>query len=505
MTHQIQILLNGEGLGNLKVTDADFEKADIKSIEEIQVLQLAELCAKLPSLKKAQARKLLKRSKVLFASQLKQTTEDEQTAASKNIITRKIADSTTITRTLKANEISEPIGSSSNSATKNEVKTSIDTGHIFDKGNFPIVVKTLVSGITLLQQLMILPSDTVAVVRKRIDFALALSKGREDIGVCSDGRIIRVFAEQNEGSELGPDIVMKQYCLLSTSESSLTFFVAGPKIESIDLQGFATFNGKFQIASDLHLEIPLTWKTIGSTLKKAEGCEVLCLLGDIATLKKINPFEQLLDYCCSHWKIVLFVFGNHELYNFKPKSKIGTVQRAWHNRLFSKYSNLHVLDRRSVRIGHVIFAGATLWTHVSAEAAKYVGDKKKGLTDYKVVKVWDESKGKATRLQPVHTNAWYLKDLDFLEQAVLWDCKWIDTNMPDSVVVLTHHPPHKQMHGDHQAKIEGVSEQERHAISTCFYNVDCDHLMQRHVPFWCFGHTHGNETSFRRDYCQQTW
>ena len=29
-------------------------------------------------------------------------------------------------------------------------------------------------------------------------------------------------------------------------------------------------------------------------------------------------------------------------------------------------------------------------------------------------------------------------------------------------------------------------------MATCFYNLDCNHLMQRHVPFWCFGHTHKN-------------
>ena len=30
------------------------------------------------------------------------------------------------------------------------------------------------------------------------------------------------------------------------------------------------------------------------------------------------------------------------------------------------------------------------------------------------------------------------------------------------------------------------------AIGTCFYNLDCDHIMQSHVRFWCFGHTHYN-------------
>ena len=42
----------------------------------------------------------------------------------------------------------------------------------------------------------------------------------------------------------------------------------------------------FQLASDLHFEMPLTLAKMAPRLRKAEGCEILCLLGDIGTLKK---------------------------------------------------------------------------------------------------------------------------------------------------------------------------------------------------------------------------
>lgn len=75
---------------------------------------------------------------------------------------------------------------------------------------------------------------------------------------------------------------------------------------------------KFQIASDLHLEMPYTLQKMQPKICPVEGCDILCLLGDIGTLKKPKPLHDLLDYVCEKWKHVLFVFGNHEFYHFRP-------------------------------------------------------------------------------------------------------------------------------------------------------------------------------------------
>jgi predicted phosphodiesterase len=118
-----------------------------------------------------------------------------------------------------------------------------------------------------------------------------------------------------------------------------------------------------QIASDLHIEYkndlvpnPLDFIT--------PSADILVLAGDIGSFYKIEQLTKFLETLCSYFQIVLYVPGNHEWYTVPGKEKLRyeTLEKRM-KEIEDKIPNLNILNRSSVIIGDICFAGCTLWSN----------------------------------------------------------------------------------------------------------------------------------------------
>lgn len=128
----------------------------------------------------------------------------------------------------------------------------------------------------------------------------------------------------------------------------------------------------FQIVSDLHIEYnteevpdPLTLIT--------PAADILILAGDIGSFYKYNQLKTFLINLCPHFKVVIYVPGNHEYYTMKGYSP----QKM--NHLLQKFiqmeesiNNLYVLNRSSVQIDDVCIVGCTLWSNPEVSIPKFI-------------------------------------------------------------------------------------------------------------------------------------
>lgn len=147
---------------------------------------------------------------------------------------------------------------------------------------------------------------------------------------------------------------------------------------------------KIALCSDVHLEF-------GSiTLQNTEGADVLILSGDICVANKLNDradpeilgmtnksniFHDFFQNCCSEFKHVVYISGNHEHYN-------GDFALT-HSRLKEKLgylSNLHILEKEYVTFGDVTFIAGTLWTDMNKEDPHTLYSIKSYMNDYRIIK-----------------------------------------------------------------------------------------------------------------------
>ncbi len=108
---------------------------------------------------------------------------------------------------------------------------------------------------------------------------------------------------------------------------------------------------KIQIASDLHFEFHSSPEDFIDELKS--DCDVLILAGDIAN-EKIA--KDCLPIFADKFKQIIYVAGNHEFYFSTRERLFEAIEK-----ITSKYSNIHFLNKSSVSIGDRRFLGATLW------------------------------------------------------------------------------------------------------------------------------------------------
>lgn len=83
------------------------------------------------------------------------------------------------------------------------------------------------------------------------------------------------------------------------------------------------------------------------------NCDILLVAGDFATY---HSLVRNLTILCQRFPKVLFVCGNHELY--------GTARGEINNKLLKlekRFSHFHHLNKSTVTVDGLKFAGATLW------------------------------------------------------------------------------------------------------------------------------------------------
>ncbi|KAK2756386.1 hypothetical protein FQN54_005278 [Arachnomyces sp. PD_36] len=232
---------------------------------------------------------------------------------------------------------------------------------------------------------------------------------------------------------------------------------------------------KIQILSDLHLEVPSAYDAFPVEPK----APYLALLGDIGNTKDDGLFDFIKEQL-SKFKIVFFLFGNHEPYHSDWTTATARVQSFAQQILQEKEK-----DTTNTSLGEFIFLnqtrhdlsdtitilGCPLYSNIPPERSM---DLTCGLNDFYQISNWTTE---------AHT-ASHLSDLRWLNEQV----SKISTTEPSrSIVILTHHSPHQ---GVKAADPAHAGSKLTSGFSTDLSGEEC--FRNSAVKVWVFGHTHFN-------------
>jgi len=219
---------------------------------------------------------------------------------------------------------------------------------------------------------------------------------------------------------------------------------------------------KIVFGSDLHIEFgPLPINCFDNV----DG-EVLVLAGDIFVLKMLEQDDQnLLDFfnlCLSKFKHIILIMGNHEHYR-------STFQKTAEKIRAKLPAGITFLDDEFVEINGVRFLGTTLWTDCNKDDW-FCKESVKQMTDFKVIK-FRRSNDTYRKFRPEDSIIAHRKALKFLEE-----------NMTDNSVVVTHHLP----------TFMSIPDRFRNRTNANGgYYSDLSNLILDHNPLiWLHGHTH---------------
>jgi Icc-related predicted phosphoesterase len=191
-----------------------------------------------------------------------------------------------------------------------------------------------------------------------------------------------------------------------------------------------------QILSDAHTEFGFPIDQPFST--KLRKADIMVLAGDIVT--KACLLKDYLDICKRFSKYVIFVPGNHEYYNGSTDEEYETVCNTVENVTF--------LQRKRVCIEGIWFAGATLWSDVNEFAIDLMND------------------------------PFILEEVHLRHNT---DKKWLDENVKEGDIVVTHHLPSFQL----------IHEKYKGSLVTSGFASNMDGLIRKLKPqLWICGHTH---------------
>lgn len=214
---------------------------------------------------------------------------------------------------------------------------------------------------------------------------------------------------------------------------------------------------KFQIASDLHLEIDDETPKARSLI--TPSADILILAGDIGRIHKYKQLKTFLTDVCQDFPIVIYVLGNHEYYNVNgiPSKSMDLLLRDLLT-IKKEIPNLHVLHRCSMIIDNVMIAGCTLWSRPTIDVPNFI------------VRIPEMRTGRYTSC--------HIEDLNYIvntiEEAKRKGLK---------LLVVTHHAPTYKVISDCKMIDKYAS----------LYATNLDHLLTSdRVHTWVFGHTHYN-------------
>ena len=254
---------------------------------------------------------------------------------------------------------------------------------------------------------------------------------------------------------------------------------------------------KIAICSDLHLEFDL-FKPDSPIFKNEEQADVLILGGDILVANHLTEdarygkgrkaHREFFKMCSENYKNVIYLMGNHEHYNGDFKYTPGIIFS-----LVAEFDNVHFLDKETVKIDNVIFAGGTMWTDFNKEDPLTLHSIANKMNDFRCVensnsvvnyKTFEDKenpdkptfKTRAGRFSPEDALEDHKKFLGFLKSV-------LDNTITDKVVVCTHHTPsHASCHPRYA----------NDSIMNGGYHSDLSELILNNpqIKLWTHGHTH---------------
>jgi hypothetical protein len=233
---------------------------------------------------------------------------------------------------------------------------------------------------------------------------------------------------------------------------------------------------RIQIASDLHLEcydaVPQGPEFFETLVKPVSGVDLLILAGDIG-YPEAKITDTFLEWCCSQWPQVVWIFGNHEYYNKPGKRITMDMKEECGAAVAARYKNLRLVRDETLDLGeNLVIAGSTFWTNLARAERAIV---KEGMNDCSTI--WTSAEEKFT------PELW--NELHWASRAFLEDVLEAAVDSGKRVIVVTHHLPSYRM----------ILPQYEGHPANCGFAARADSLVDHPcVAAWICGHSHGQRS-----------
>lgn len=219
---------------------------------------------------------------------------------------------------------------------------------------------------------------------------------------------------------------------------------------------------KFELISDLHLMDDIVIQNDFFEPKS----DILVLAGDICEYHEIQKYYEFFEKVSKNWKIILYVFGNHEFY-FGQIDKVPSIIR--HH--LKEFKNIIILDNETITINEICFIGSTLWSSMFNGYEKCMNACAKQFNDFKyVISDHPPKKISCNQILTLFNN-----NVNFLQTS-------LDDINNQKIVLITHFAPSLQ--SIHPTFIGN--------ISNGYFCNDLDYMIENdsRINIWCHGHTH---------------
>lgn len=242
---------------------------------------------------------------------------------------------------------------------------------------------------------------------------------------------------------------------------------------------------KIAVISDLHIDAnPWNWNLLDQII---EQTDTIVVAGDISndvdqTCRWIVDLKKLFDH-------VIWVAGNHDFYNlgFHKTKMVPSIEwrEKWptpctvpeiydHYARWSREYGIHFLNRSSIDINGVKFAGVTGWHDFRAGSPFTQEDQihhwYRYLNDSRHVK-WDNTAVN-------HTSVLTAAELDSMYIQTIAE----QTDVP--LVVISHHLPRQEFAVDKPHDMIWTK------LNGSFVNTLFENISNSNLKYWIYGHTH---------------
>jgi predicted phosphodiesterase len=224
---------------------------------------------------------------------------------------------------------------------------------------------------------------------------------------------------------------------------------------------------RFRLLSDVHLEAAEMDLPVGDD----EPNTVLVLAGDVCPVKRPSSYVEFFREMSARFKLVVYVFGNHEYYDDS------FLRAGKHfNRQCGDLDNLYVLDGDSIDVDGVKVIGATLWTDFDKHNPLVIEDARWSMNDYNYIRCGDVQMPYRRRLVPSDVyNTFYA------HKRFVFDEVYKAKQAGMKSLVVTHHAP---------TELSVPERFKGDRLNGCYYSDMFNDLYDSGPDVWCHGHIH---------------
>lgn len=230
----------------------------------------------------------------------------------------------------------------------------------------------------------------------------------------------------------------------------------------------------FRLLSDLHEE----HHVFDYPYLETDSITTLILAGDIDSISQKEALFETLQKLSNQFKHIIYVFGNHELYNSNF-----TEAAAIRDEINAAFDNVYVLENDVISLDGISIIGATLWTDFdkcNPLLVELVKDSRHGLSDYKYInKDESTSPNSESKIDPQ-----YILNEHHISKEFIFSQIQTIKSTGNKILVVTHHGP------------TWASIQEGYVCNSLngAYVSDLSNEILDNVPdVWVHGHVHGSK------------